>query len=202
MPYRHPAVTANMAATLDIISGGRFQLGLGAGWNEEEANAYGISLGSTVGERMDIFDEGVEAVVKLLTEEEVDFEGTHFRLTKARNEPKPIQQPHPPITIGGGGEKRTLKTAARWAQHWNVTPVSIEEWRRKRDILHSHCADIGRDPSAIMCSMLTRLDLDDVDALRQQAEEARDAGIDKLVVNLPSPHDPGHVDLLVEIVAG
>lgn len=201
MPYRHPAVTANMASALDIISKGRFQLGLGAGWNQEEAGAYGISLGSSLRERMDIFDEGVEVIVKLLTEEEADFDGKHFRLTKAHNEPKGVQQPHPPITIGGGGEKRTLRTAARWAQHWNVFPESLDEWRRKRDILHRHCEDLGRNPAEIMCSMLVRLDADDPEALTVAAKEARDAGLDKLVVNMPSPLDPGHVDLVAQTYA-
>lgn len=202
MPYRHPAVTANMAASVDIISGGRFQLGLGAGWNQQEAGAYGISLGSSLGERMDIFDEGVEVIVRMLTEEEVDFDGSHFQLTRARNEPKGVQEPHPPITIGGGGEKRTLRTVARWAQHWNSLPLGAEEWQHKRDVLHRHCQEVGRDPAEIMCSMLMRFEPDDLDGFRQAATEVLEAGVDKLVVNLPSPHEPGHADLLAEACDG
>ncbi|MCP4227680.1 MAG: LLM class flavin-dependent oxidoreductase, partial [Actinomycetia bacterium] len=128
IPYRHPAGTANMAAALDIISSGRFGLGLGAGWNTEEADAYGISLGETITDRMDMFDEGVEIIARLLTEEEVTFSGKHFRLTDARNEPKGPQKPHPAIVIGGGGEKRTLRRGARWADHWNSTLLEPDVW--------------------------------------------------------------------------
>jgi F420-dependent oxidoreductase-like protein len=201
MPYRHPAVTANMASTLDIVSNGRFQLGLGAAWNTQEADAYGISLGSSLRERMDIFDEGVEVIVRLLTEEEANFEGRHFQLSKARNEPKGVQRPHPPITIGGGGERRTLRTVARWAQHWNLSPSSMDEWTRKRDILHQHCDEVGRDPDEIMCSMMLRFDPSDLEGLERSVFEAREAGLDKVVVNLPSPHDPGHVDLVAEVAS-
>ncbi|HSJ29028.1 MAG TPA: LLM class F420-dependent oxidoreductase [Acidimicrobiia bacterium] len=199
MPYRHPAVTANMASTVDVISNGRLQLGLGAGWNKEEADAYGISLGSTLRERMDMFDEGVEAVVRLLTEEQVDFAGKHHRLTQARNEPKGVQHPHPPIVIGGGGEKRTLRTVARWAQHWNLTPSPVEVWEHKRSVLRLHCDETGRDPAEIMCSMMARFDPDDTEGLYATLAAARDAGLDKMVVNLPSPHEPGHVDLVAAV---
>src|SRR5205814_2431932 len=102
--YRHPAVLANMAAALDMISGGRLELGLGAGWNQEECDAYGIELGS-LRERFDRFDEALEIIVKLLTETTANFQGKHYQLTDAYNEPKPVQKPHPPIVIGGGGEK-------------------------------------------------------------------------------------------------
>src|SRR5688500_19069747 len=96
--YRHPAVLANMAATLDIVSNGRLELGIGAAWNEEECNAYGIELGS-LKQRFDRFDEACEVIVSLLTKETTTFEGAYYRLQEARCEPKPIQQPHPPICI-------------------------------------------------------------------------------------------------------
>lgn len=201
MPYRHPAVTANMAATVDVISDGRLQLGLGAGWNENEAGAYGISLGATLRDRMDMFDEGVEAVVRLLTEEQTTFHGTHYRLTEARNEPKGIQRPHPPIVIGGGGEKRTLRTVARWAQHWNLTSSPMDVWRHKRDVLRRHCDETGRDPDEIMCSMMASFDPDDAESLYATVVAAQESGLDKIVVNLPSPHEPGHVDVVAGIAA-
>src|SRR3954454_8586296 len=147
--YRHPAVLANMAASLDIVSNGRLELGLGAGWNEEESGAYGIELGSLT-ERFDRFDEALECIVGLLTQETTSFEGTYFTLTDARNEPKPVQQPHPPIVIGGSGPKRTLRAAARWAQHWNHPGASVEQWKAACETLASHCADIGRDSAEIM----------------------------------------------------
>ncbi len=130
--YRHPAVLANMAATLDIVSGGRLELGIGAGWNEEESGAYGIELG-TPRERSDRFEEACQVIVGLLTEETTTFDGRYYQLTEARNEPKALQRPHPPICVGGSGEKRTLRTAARFAQHWNFVGGTPEEFARKRE---------------------------------------------------------------------
>ena len=110
--YRHPAVLANMAAALDIVSGGRLELGLGAGWNERETAAYGIELGSLT-ERFDRFEEACEVITSLLRDTSTDFAGRYYTLTDARCEPKGPQRPHPPICIGGGGEKRTLPIAAQ-----------------------------------------------------------------------------------------
>src|SRR5580704_14923821 len=146
-----PDMLAVMAATLDIVSGGRLELGVGAGWNEEESGAYGIELG-TPSERSDRFEEACEVIVGLLTQETTTFKGRYFQLTEARNEPKPVQHPHPPICVGGSGEKRTLRTAARFAQHWNFVGGTPEEFARKRDVLHAHCRDIGRDPAEILLS--------------------------------------------------
>ena len=126
MHFRHPALTANMAATVDHIAGGRFELGLGAGWFEAESVAYGIPLG-TVKERLDRFEEGVEVVVRLLTEGTTTFSGAYYQLIDARCEPKPVQRPHPPIVIGGRGAKRTLRVIARWGDQWDLTfPSGVE----------------------------------------------------------------------------
>ncbi|MBO0881523.1 MAG: LLM class F420-dependent oxidoreductase, partial [Mycobacterium sp.] len=125
--YRHPAVLANMAATVDIISGGRLELGIGAGWNEEESSAYGIALGSAR-ERSDRFEEACAVLVGMLTQEATTFDGAYYQLKDARCEPKGPQQPHPPICIGGSGEKRTLRTTARYAQHWNFVGGTPEEF--------------------------------------------------------------------------
>src|SRR3954454_4505219 len=149
IPYRHPAVLANMVETVDIVSNGRLELGLGAGWNEEESDAYGIELGSLT-ERFDRFDEALECIVGLLTQETTSFSGSYFTLTDARNEPKPVQQPHPPIVIGGTGPKRTLRSVAKHAQHWNHPGTSVEQWKAACETLASHCADIGRDSAEIM----------------------------------------------------
>src|SRR6476469_9404665 len=173
-PYRHPAVLANMAASLDVISGGRLELGLGAGWNQQECDAYGIEL-PPLRERFDRFDEAVEVIVKLLTETTASFDGKHYQLVDAYNEPKPVQKPHPPIVIGGGGEKRTLRTVARWAQHWNVPGGGVDEFLRKRDVLHRHCADIGRDPSEIMTSTHLRLDPSNLPGVVEEASAFAEA---------------------------
>src|SRR5580704_10118898 len=119
MPHRHPAVLAKMAAALDLGSGGRLELGLGAAWYQQELDAYGIDLG-TMRQRMDRFDEGVEVIHRLLTEPSVTFSGRYYRLADARCEPKPAQRPRPPIVIGGTGERRTAAVVARRADHWNL----------------------------------------------------------------------------------
>lgn len=147
--YRHPAVLANMAAAVDIISGGRLELGIGAGWNEEESGAYGIELGS-IRERFDRFEEACAVLTSLLSQEATDFDGKFYQLKGARNEPKGPQRPHPPICIGGSGEKRTLRITARYAQHWNFVGGPPDVFAHKRDVLASHCADIGRDPKEIL----------------------------------------------------
>jgi len=190
MPYRHPALLANMAATVDIISNGRLELGIGAGWNDEEADAYGISLGANLTERFDRFDEGVEILVSLLSQRVTNFSGKHFTLRDAYCEPKPVQQPHPPICIGGTGKRRTLPTAARWAQHWNHPGGTVEMWKESRDVFYEACADIGRDPKEIMTSIHLMADPSDPSKAVAQAEAFADAGLDLGILYFPPPHNP------------
>ena len=116
--YRHPAVLASMASTVDILSGDRLEFGIGAGWNIEECDAFGIELG-TMTERFDRFAEACEIIRGLLTQERTTFAGRYYSLTEARNNPPGVQKPHPPICIGGQGERRTLPLVARYADHWN-----------------------------------------------------------------------------------
>lgn len=198
--HRHPAVLANMAAALDIISGGRLELGIGAGWNEEESGAYGIELGSLT-ERFDRFDEACQVLIGLLSRETTDFEGRFFRLSAARNEPKGPQRPHPPICIGGNGEKRTLRITAKYADHWNFVGGTPAEFARKRDVLKAHCADVGRNPKDIMLSAHIRLSAERghrgviEDAIALGAE-----GLDLAIVYLPLPYDPAVLEPLAESI--
>ncbi len=192
MHYRHPAITANMAASLDIISDGRFNLGLGAGWFEPESNAYGIPLG-TMRERMDRFDEGVEVIVKLLTQETTTFEGDYYRLVDARCEPKPLQQPAPPIVIGGKGEKRTLRTVARYADYWDaMSPNGPTEWLRLNDVLLGHCDAVGRDPAEIRRSVHIFWPADaDPGELADRAMEYGAVGVDVVIFSMRGPYLAG-----------
>ena len=201
MVYRHPAVLANMAATVDVISGGRLDVGLGAGWNAEECDAYGIEL-PPLRERFDRFDEGVEAVVRLLSDTTTTLEGRHVHLRDARCEPKPVQQPCPPIVIGGTGRKRTLRTVARWADHWNAIVPSPERWSELRAVLDGHCATEGRDPAEIESSVNLRFDREaGPRALAEGAAAFGDVGVDLVVVAMPTPHDPADVDVVADALA-
>src|SRR5262245_17645576 len=196
MIYRRPAVLANMAATTDIIAGGRLELGVGAGWNQQECDAYGIPL-YPLRERFDRFDEGVEAMIALLTEPVANYSGKYVRLTEAYCEPKPVQRPHPPITIGGAGPKRTLRAVARWAQQWNVLTQNPDEWRALKEVLVGHCADVGRDPAEITCSINVRIDdAERLDEPLARAEAYRDAGVDLVVLNLPLDAGPAILEPL------
>jgi F420-dependent oxidoreductase-like protein len=144
--YRHPAVLANMAATLDHISNGRAICGIGAAWNQTEHRAYGIRLG-TPGERSRRFAEGAKIIRALLDGERVTFKGKFYDLQDAVLNVRPIQK-RLPIMIGGGGEQKTLRTAARYADLWHGYGPP-ETMARKIEILRRHCADVGRDPDEI-----------------------------------------------------
>ncbi len=198
--HRHPAVLANMAAALDVISGGRLELGIGAGWNEEESAAYGIELG-TITERFDRLDEACQVLIGLLSQDTVDFDGRFFQLKAARNEPKGPQRPHPPICIGGNGEKRTLRITAKYAQHWNFVGGTPAEFARKRDVLKAHCADVGRNPKDIMLSAHIRLSPDhNYRAVVEDAVALGAEGLDLAIVYLPVPFDPRIMEPLAETI--
>ena len=201
MHSRHPAITAKMAATLDIVSGGRLNLGLGAGWFEPEAAAYGIELGS-IAERMNRFDEAVEVVVGLLSQETTTFHGRYFHLEEARCEPKGPQRPHPPIAIGGAGEKRTLRTVARWAQIWDALRTEPDAWRQKHEVLEAHCAAVGRDPREITCSahIFTEPDADPAE-LADHAARLFALGIDLVIFSLRPPYSVSIVDPLAQALS-
>jgi F420-dependent oxidoreductase-like protein len=145
--YRHPAVLAKAITAIDLLSGGRAALGLGAGWSQVEYDAYGIPF-PPVKVRMDQLAEAAEAVRPLLAGQPSTFAGTHFTLTDARNEPRPSQA-RIPLWVGGGGEQRTLRIAAAFADGWNVPFVDPATFARKRGVLLQHCDAVGRDPEEI-----------------------------------------------------
>jgi F420-dependent oxidoreductase-like protein len=197
MVYRHPGVLANMASTLDITSGGRLELGIGAGWNEEECAAFGIELG-TLRERFDRFEEGMAVLDSLLTNERTTFDGRYYRLTDAMNNPKPLQRPLP-ICVGGTGRKRTLPLTARYAHHWNFGGTDVAEFVECRQVLHDACAALGRDPSEITCSFVLRWGDADQFAADVAAFEA--AGADLAIVSIPKHEPPSIVEEIAERAA-
>jgi len=149
--YRNPALVAKMAASLDQISGGRLELGVGAGWMDEEYRGYGYNFPSTK-VRIEQLDEGLEVMRRLFTESRSTFQGKYYALDEAANYPKPIQQPFPPITIGGAGERLLLRVVAKHANRWNCPMNAAAELAHKLAILGSHCKEVGRDLSEITVS--------------------------------------------------
>ncbi|MCC6238148.1 MAG: TIGR03560 family F420-dependent LLM class oxidoreductase [Dehalococcoidia bacterium] len=146
--YRNPALLAKIATTIDHISGGRLNMGMGASWYELEHTAYGFELG-TPGQRLDRLEEALEVITRLWSgADRVSFEGNHYSLHDAPFLPLPLQSPRPPIWIGGGGERRTLRLVARYADAWNGLGP-LDTLRRKAEVLHQHCLEVGRDPAAI-----------------------------------------------------
>ena len=169
--YRHPAVLAKTLTNIDIISGGRLIAGIGGAWQQNEHEAYGIPF-HTVGERLARLDEACEVLKALWTQERANYKGRFYELTDAPASPKPVQKPHPELLIGGGGEKVTLKIAAKHADHWN-TWGGPRILGAKNRILDQHCATVGRDPKKILRSAVMPLvlsdDKADVDKVRQAA---------------------------------
>lgn len=198
--YRHPAVLANMGATVDIVSGGRLDFGIGAGWNELEHNAYGIPL-YRPGERIRRLGEACEVIKRMWTETAPDFEGKYYQLKGARCEPKPIQKPYPPFVIGGGGEQLTLRVTAKYADIWNATGGSVDVFRHKNEVLDGHCAAIGRDPSTIERSVQIIINPADLSQTRQTVQEYIEAGANHLILNLRAPYPDSIVHrLAAEVV--
>ena len=152
--YRNPALLAKQVTTLDTISGGRALLGLGAAWNDVEHEGYGYDF-PPVRERMDRLDEALTIIQSMFTEDRPSFQGKHYRIESALNVPRPIQPGGPPILVGGGGEQRTLRIAAKYADMTHWFPLGMETLRRKDRILVGYCEEIGRDPSTIERTMAT-----------------------------------------------
>ena len=148
--YRPPAYLAKVAASIDAISGGRLEMGIGAGWYEHEYNGYGYPFPKP-SVRIGELGEAVEIMKRMWTEAEASFEGQYYRLDGAICQPKPIQQPHIPFWIAGGGEKLTLNVAARYASYTNFGQ-SVEEFEHKSGILRGHCEDVGTDFDSIVRS--------------------------------------------------
>ena len=198
--YRHPAILAKMAATVDHISGGRVILGLGSGWQENEHRAYGIPF-YTINGRLHRLAEACQVIKALFNEQSANFDGKYYQLVNAPLEPKPVQQ-NLPLLIGGGGEKLTLRITAQYADEWNVWG-DVGVLKHKMSVLDQHCADIQRDPAEIQRSAVALLYLSDdaafvkrikegpagattnagnVNELQQIIGEYKEAGVNELIV--------------------
>ena len=216
--YRHPSVLAKIGATLDVLSKGRLFMGIGAAWNVDEATAYGIPF-PPVKERMQRLEEAVQVISKMWTEERASFNGKFYQLHDAYCNPKPIQKPHPPIMIGGSGERRTLKIVAKYGDACNIFG-SVETVKKKLEVLREHCRSVGRDYDSILKTKLGHVVIDTnkervteamkrlpeerrteyaiygtPEDVRKQVEAFRDVGIEYLIVNLEADRELQALDL-------
>jgi alkanesulfonate monooxygenase SsuD/methylene tetrahydromethanopterin reductase-like flavin-dependent oxidoreductase (luciferase family) len=184
--YRHPGLHAKLGATVDHLSNGRLEFGIGAAWNEPEFAQLGMEF-PPVGERIGRFGEAVRVIKRLWTQERANFTGKYYTLTDAVAEPKPLQKPYPPIWIGGAGPQRMLKIVARHGDVWNSNAGEMERTIALSKILDEHCRTVGRDPSAVRRSVQYRLTT--VDESLKSAETYLKAGFTEHVVMLTGP-DP------------
>lgn len=184
--YRHPSVVANTIATVDLISNGRLDFGLGAGWFEKEHEAYGMRL-PPLTERFDRFDEAIEVIDLLLTQRQSSYAGRYYELKDAYCEPKPVQQPRPPLVIGGKGERRLLKTAARWADHYNYPLDDIDDFRYRLHVLEQWCEKLGRDSDTIEKSL--QVWVKGPGEAIEKAHQAMAVGAGHIVFYISPPHE-------------
>src|SRR5438270_5363168 len=198
--YRHPAVLAKMGATVDIISHGRLDFGIGAGWNELECRMYGIPL-YPPGERIRRLGEACEVIKRLWTKTVANFDGKYYQLKDARCEPKPVQKPNPPFVIGGSGEQLTLRVVAQYANIWNFAGGSVDTFRHKIEVLKEHCAAVGRDLSKIERSIQTMTNYNNLEETLSNIRTYIEAGANHIILNLRAPYPEGIVHLLAEEIA-
>jgi F420-dependent oxidoreductase-like protein len=186
--YRHPAVLANMAVTVDHISGGRLEFGLGAAWHEPEHTTYGMEFPSA-GVRIAMLDEACEIIRRLWTEEKVDHEGRFWTLKDALCFPKPVQK-RLPIVIGGSGPKKTLRVVAKHADEWNAPMATADSYRDLSKILEDHCSDVGRDPGEIKRSVQLFLmpgNEQQMNDLPGEIDALEEAGVQHVVLSFYAP---------------
>jgi F420-dependent oxidoreductase-like protein len=181
--YRHPSILATQAVTIDHITGGRLELGMGAAWFQQEHTELGVEFPPT-GDRVDRFEDAVQIAKLLMTEDQVSFQGHHFKLERASYNPKPLQRPHPPLWIGASGEKRMLPIVGRHADVWHSfgNPSTL---RRKGTIVEEHAIKAGRDPAGIVRSTALSLSEDWV-SVRATAEQLREAGVTYVIASWPA----------------
>jgi F420-dependent oxidoreductase-like protein len=196
--YRHPAVLAKAAVTVDHLSGGRLEFGLGAGWAENEHIMLGLPFG-TKGDRADRLEEACQVIRSLWTQPRTSFDGQHYQLTGAVAEPKPVQQPYPPIWIGGSGRQRTLRMTAQYADVWNAAGGSPEQVAELSAVLDERCAEIGRDPAQIRRSVQFRVE-EATDEVLREAESYRAVGVTEIVLILHSQNPANLAEQLARLL--
>jgi F420-dependent oxidoreductase-like protein len=199
--YREPGLLAKCVSTLDVLSGGRAWLGIGAAWNEEEARGLGLPFPPTA-ERFERLEEALQIYLQMCSDDEGPYDGKHYHLARTLNSPQPLQRPHPPILIGGAGEKKTLRLVAQYAQACNL--FASPELERKLDILREHCADVGRDYDEIEKTVMMPMDPgangEHVDALLEQLQAMAALGVTHVHGRLPEVATITPIELVGERV--
>ena len=201
--FRHPSLLAKAVVTADHVSGGRVELGIGAGWNEREHRLYGFPFPET-GKRVELLAEQLEIVYRQWTEEEFDFDGRHYRLEGCRALPKPLQQPRPPIIVGGSARRGTLEPAVRFADEYDTVAVSPDECRVRRRRLDEACERLGRDPGTLRFSLMTTcvVGRDRAELLgrarRVMERDGGDGDVDAFLANRREARVVGTVDEVVD----
>ena len=191
--YRHPAILVKQVSTLDVLSGGRAYLGIGAAWNEEESAGLGIPF-PPVKERFERLEEALQIAKQMWAGDETPFEGKHYHLARPLNRPQPLTQPHPPILIGGMGEHKTLKLVAKYADACNLfARVGLDIVKSKLDVLRWHCEQVGRDYNQIEKTTLNSVNLapgqtSAAEVIEQCREQAK-LGIGQMIFNMPNVSD-------------
>ncbi len=197
--YRHPAILAKMAATVDVISHDRLNFGIGTGWSEQQHRAYGIPLPSP-GERIRRLGEACELIRRLWTEPLATFGGRYYQLSEAPCDPKPFQKPFPPFAIGGEGEQ-TLKVIAQYADIWDCSVESPEAYHQKSLLLENYCAAIGRDPASIEYSRHISVDPSELKAVLLETRSFIEVGVTHIIYHVPVPASQNILRRLAEEVA-
>jgi F420-dependent oxidoreductase-like protein len=199
--YREPGLLAKMVSTLDVLSGGRAWLGIGAAWNEAESRGIGLPFPPTA-ERFERLEEALQICLQMWSDDEGPYEGKHYRLERTLNVPQPLTKPHPPILIGGGGEKKTLRLVAKYAQACNL--FGGPELEHKLEVLRRHCDDVGRDydeiEKTVMFSLDPGADGEKVDALLVELQRLAGLGVQEAHGSVPEVWRITPLELLGERV--
>ena len=201
--YREPGLLAKAVTTLDVLSGGRAILGIGAAWNGEESAGLGLFF-PPVSERFERLEEAILICKQMWSGDEGQFDGTHYHLGRTLNSPQALSLPHPPILIGGSGEKKTLKLVARYADACNIAAYDLSATAHKLDVLRQHCLNEGRDYDEIEKTAQTRYDLgengENVSRTIEQLHEVAELGFSQVHGSLLGVSKPTQLDLLAEKV--
>jgi F420-dependent oxidoreductase-like protein len=201
--YRYPGLLIKTVTTLDVLSGGRAWLGIGAAWNEEEHAGLGVPF-PPVAERFERLEETLRLADQMWRDDDSPFQGTHYGLARPMNHPQPLSTPRPRLLVGGGGEKKTLRFVAQYADACNLFAYDEQALRHKLGVLREHCEAVGRDYAEIEKTTLDTIDLrpgkGTVAGYVERFAAHAELGVDQVIVNMPAVEDPAAREPLAELV--